>query len=61
MTMVKNVVKTVPAAQFKANCSKWLDEIDRDGITVIVTKRGVPTAKLVPVDSEGRRRDGDRR
>ena len=53
--MVKQLVKTVPAAEFKANCSKLLDEIDRHGITVIVTKRGVPTAKLVPVDSEGRR------
>ena len=46
--MVTKVVKTFPAAEFKKNCTRLLDEIDRDGIEIIVTKRGVPIAKLLP-------------
>ena len=60
--MVKKVVKTMPVSVFKANCPKLLDEIERDGIEIIVTKRGVPLAKLRPtaervkeLRAEGRR------
>ena len=41
-------VRTVAAGEFKAKCLQLLDEV-RDGeVTVVVTKRGVPCATLVP-------------
>jgi prevent-host-death family protein len=43
----------VGAAEFKAKCLGLIDEIhSRKRNQVIVTKRGKPYAKLVPVDSE---------
>ena len=45
-------MKTMPAAKFKEQCLALLDEVDPEGI--LVTKRGKPVAKLVPVDQGGR-------
>lgn len=42
-------VKTIGAAEFKAKCLAILDEVDAEGI--IITKRGKPVARLVPVGS----------
>jgi prevent-host-death family protein len=39
----------VSATEFKAKCLALLDEIGRDGGTIIVTKRGRPVAKVGPV------------
>lgn len=36
------------ATQFKARCLAILDEV-RDGGEVVITKRGKPVAKLVPL------------
>ncbi len=45
-------MRTIPAAEFKAQCLAILDRVDPDG--VVITKRGRPVAKLVPIggDSE---------
>ncbi len=40
-------MKTVTATKFKEQCLALLDETDPEGI--IVTKRGKPVAKLVPI------------
>ena len=48
MTMGKN--RTVPAGEFKARCLALLDEVARTGQPLVVTKRGKPVAKLVPMD-----------
>ena len=40
-------MRTIGAAQFKAQCLALLDEVDNEGI--IITKRGKPVAKLMPV------------
>lgn len=45
-------MKTIAAGQFKAKCLALLDEVNRDHETIIVTKRGVPVAKLAPVLKE---------
>ena len=47
-------VKTIPAGEFKARCLALLDRVARTGEPLIVTKRGRPVAKLVPVEREGR-------
>ena len=48
MTM-KNARNTIPAGQFKAQCLGLLDQVANSGETLVITKRGKPVAKLVPV------------
>jgi prevent-host-death family protein len=42
----------ITASQFKARCLALLDEIADGGGELIVTKRGRPVAKVVPVDDD---------
>jgi len=46
------MVRTMPAGDFKARCLKVMDEVERTRKEVVITKRGVPVAKIVPVGSE---------
>ena len=41
--------KTIGAAKFKEQCLALLDEVGPEGL--IVTKHGVPVAKLIPIQS----------
>jgi prevent-host-death family protein len=43
---------SVPAGQFKAQCLSLLDRVARTGEPVLVTKRGRPVARVVPVGPE---------
>jgi prevent-host-death family protein len=45
-------MKTMPAGEFKAHCLKVMDEVASKREAVIITKRGKPVAKLVPVDQK---------
>jgi prevent-host-death family protein len=40
-------MKQVPATQFKEQCLSILDRVDDEGI--VITKRGKPVAKLIPI------------
>jgi prevent-host-death family protein len=40
--------REVPAGEFKAKCLALLDEVNETGQELIITKRGKPTAKLIP-------------
>ena len=40
--------KTIPAGQFKAKCLALLDDVERTGVALVVTKRGKPVARIVP-------------
>ena len=40
----------VTVANFRSNCFKILDEVDKKHIDVVITKRGKPIAKLVHID-----------
>jgi prevent-host-death family protein len=42
-------VKTVAAGRFKNTCLRLLDEVAENREAVVITKRGRPVAKLVPV------------
>ena len=44
-------MKTLGAGAFKNQCLKTLDAVARDRTPVLITKRGRPIAKLVPVSS----------
>ena len=39
----------IPAGKFKAQCLSLLDEVAMTGRELVVTKRGRPVAKVVPV------------
>ena len=40
--------RTVPAAQFRDQCLRLMDEVRATGETLIVTKHGRPVAAVVP-------------
>ena len=44
--------KTVPAGQFKVHCLAIMDEVAAKRQAIVITKRGKPVAKLVPVEKE---------
>ncbi len=48
------VMKTMPAGQFKAQCLSVMDDVNEQRSEVVITKRGKPVAKLVPLDSRPR-------
>lgn len=43
-------MKQIPAAKFKEQCLAILDRVDDEGI--VITKRGRPVAKLIPIRVE---------
>jgi len=43
-------MKQMPAAKFKEQCLAILDDVDEEGI--VITKRGKPVAKLIPIRAE---------
>jgi prevent-host-death family protein len=47
--------KTIPAGVFKQGCLRILDEVAETHREVVITKRGKPVAKLVPVKAERER------
>lgn len=42
--------QVVMASKFKAQCLMLLDQVARTKVPVLVTKRGRPVARLVPVE-----------
>jgi len=44
--------KTIPAGMFKARCLAIMDEVQAKREAVVITKRGKPVAKLVPVGKD---------
>ena len=40
----------IAAGEFKAQCLALLDEVAETGREIIVTKRGKPVAKVVPIE-----------
>lgn len=46
------VTRTIPAGEFKAKCLKLLDDVQRTGEVIVVTKRGKPVARLIAPPAE---------
>jgi len=44
--------RTIPAGTFKAQCLAIMDEVQAKRQAVVITKRGKPVAKLVPVEEK---------
>ena len=54
--------RTMKASEFRARCLALMDEVAESGEEIVITKRGKPVAKLVPMEPEpvswfGRDRD----
>jgi prevent-host-death family protein len=47
-------MKQMPAGEFKARCLSVMDDVNATGEPVLITKRGMPVAKIVPVSSKKR-------
>jgi prevent-host-death family protein len=43
-------MKQIAAAKFKEQCLALIDRVDEEGI--VITKRGKPVAKLIPIRTE---------
>ena len=46
--------REVMASEFKQRCLALLDEVERTGVALVVTKRGRPVARVVALDRDGR-------
>lgn len=44
------MTREIPAGKFKAQCLALLDEVAEEGHEIIVTKRGRPVARVVPLE-----------
>ena len=44
-------MKQIAAGEFKTKCLALLDEVAAHRIELVVTKRGKPVAKLVPIET----------
>lgn len=53
--MIVKHERSIAAGEFKAKCLELLDRVARDGDAIVVTKRGRPVAKVVPVEPRTRR------
>jgi prevent-host-death family protein len=51
MTMV---TRRISAAQFKAQCLSLMDQVEAQRGEIVITKRGKPVAKLVPIEQAPR-------
>ena len=49
-----NAMKTMAAGKFKDTCLQTLDEVAASRTPVVITKRGRPVAKLVPITAPAR-------
>jgi prevent-host-death family protein len=45
-------MKQIPAGAFKARCLAVMKKVQMTGEPIIVTRRGAPVVKVVPVESE---------
>jgi prevent-host-death family protein len=48
-------MKHMPAGKFKVRCLSVMDGVNATGEPVIITKRGIPVVKVVPVTSKKRK------
>lgn len=46
------MTRTIPSGEFRARCLALLDEVNETGEEIIITRRGKPVARLVPVERE---------
>lgn len=48
--------RTIPASQFRADCLNLIDEVAQSGEEIVITKHGIPAAKLTPLEKNRTRK-----
>ena len=48
MRVVHKTGARIPAGEFKAKCLQLIDDVHTENIGIVITKRGVPMARLIP-------------
>jgi prevent-host-death family protein len=43
-------MRSVPAGEFKAKCLAIMDEVQAGGEAIVITKRGKPVVRVVPLE-----------
>jgi len=51
-SMTIDIMRKIAAGEFKARCLALMDEVKSKGETLVITKRGEPIAKLVPLSGQ---------
>jgi prevent-host-death family protein len=46
---VRGGERTIAAGEFKAKCLRIMDEVKETGVSLVVTKRGQPVMRVVPI------------
>ena len=49
---MRELPNAVPAGEFKAKCLQLMRQVEQTHRSIIITKRGVPVAKLTPFEVE---------
>jgi prevent-host-death family protein len=52
--MTIGMKQQIAAGEFKAKCLALLDEVEKTRKEIVITKRGRPVARVVPIDQEKR-------
>ena len=52
VTQMKRQIRQIAAGEFKAKCLQLMDDVQRSGQQLVITKRGKPIARLVPYEQE---------
>ena len=45
-------IEIIPAGQFKQQCLALIDQVATSGTPIVISKRGKPMVRLVPLESE---------
>ncbi|MBS1866813.1 MAG: type II toxin-antitoxin system Phd/YefM family antitoxin [Acidobacteria bacterium] len=48
---MESTMKEIKASEFKSRCLKVMDRVQQTGEPVIVTKRGKPVVKVIPMET----------
>jgi prevent-host-death family protein len=52
VSMLLLQAREIGAAEFKARCLEIMDEVERSGLEVVITKHRRAVARLVPIENE---------
>ena len=52
--LIVSEMRTITASEFRAKCLALMDEVADTGVEIVITKRGKPVARLIPLRESNR-------
>ena len=52
--LIGSEIRTITASEFRAKCLPLMDEVAETGVEIVITKRGKPVARLIPLRESNR-------